>query len=230
MPNVHHRNGLPRPGRMRMAMISAASGHASHGDRKGRSLSHRLMWRASWMCRGLASLVLAASACYSPSLDTCTIRCSQTNQCPSGLTCNAAQICVGPNQACNSEPRPTDAPSVDGTTQSRCVGTASACSTFRVDSLCATQQGCRFAVACDNTFVCANQINLCNRYLNCRLVQENDAVFCVRRDDFCVGTTQSRCEAEHGCTFRTGCTGTPTACQTFASEATCRAQGGCAWH
>lgn len=184
----------------------------------------------------LTVVSVVANACYAPNVDTCAIRCSQSKQCPSGLTCNAAQVCVGPNQACESDPPLMDARAIDAAIDSateptqRCVGTASACSTFRVGSQCATQQGCRFTpLSCENTFSCANQVRNCHNIPNCRPFIENGTLFCIRRDNFCSGSTQNQCEGVQGCTFNGGCAGTAAACQTFASEATCRAQGGCVW-
>ncbi len=40
-----------------------------------------------------AALVAAASACYAPRLDPCSVRCSTTRTCPYGWSCGADDFC-----------------------------------------------------------------------------------------------------------------------------------------
>ena len=55
---------------------------------------------------GWAAISLGLVACYSPSLSTCTIRCSQASACPAGATCQDDGFChrVGdPGDSCASD-------------------------------------------------------------------------------------------------------------------------------
>lgn len=211
------------------AMSALPEVDASHHAKKARV---RLYWsrlRTSSMRTGLIGLVLATSTCYSPNFEACTIRCTQSTQCPSGLTCNAQQICAGPNQGC-SPTTANDARTNDSAKQYHCVGVAAACTSLKTDSRCAVQQGCRYApLSCTNTTNCAIETRNCSSILMCRLADENGTQVCLPRDDYCTGSTQDECEGIDGCSFSGGCTGTVTACQLLPDEAVCRAQLGCTW-
>jgi hypothetical protein len=65
--------------------------------------------------RGLvwAAVALAATACYSPKITECTVRCAADNSCPSGTTCEADNFChADPTASC--KPRPDGPPGKDG--------------------------------------------------------------------------------------------------------------------
>jgi len=48
---------------------------------------------------GVASLVVAGVGCYSPELRDCTVSCSTSSDCASGLVCGADHLCAAPEIA-----------------------------------------------------------------------------------------------------------------------------------
>ena len=52
---------------------------------------------------------LTAGGCYDPSVSSCSVTCSSSEQCAGNQTCNAKGLCVSDGEACNSE-TPVDAP------------------------------------------------------------------------------------------------------------------------
>jgi hypothetical protein len=55
--------------------------------------------------RAAAFVALAISACYSPNLDPCTVRCAPGDHCPDEMSCGADQYChpAGDTSACSPD-------------------------------------------------------------------------------------------------------------------------------
>lgn len=117
-----------------------------------------------------------------------------------------------------------------GTSSSQCHGTPAACSGL-VGSACSAQAGCTLtATKCTLTSDCAGAptTTQCNARAGCE-VYPPGPVYCVAVPGYCSGSTRNACEANDGCAFSGGCSGTPSSCKSFADEASCTAQAGCAW-
>ncbi len=133
---------------------------------------------------------------------------------------------------------PTEIEVVAGTaklvgTPSACSGTPNACNTFASETSCQNQTGCSWTLgagSCQNIGSCSGlPSNTCN---SC------GAVGCSKKGNNCSGTlncslstSQTNCNLCNQCAWIVSgtCSGTPNACNTFASETSCQNQTGCSW-
>jgi hypothetical protein len=114
-----------------------------------------------------------------------------------------------------------------------CQGTAVACTSLSA-AACATQGGCTpssFGNCFGSAQPCFNigDQNTCFQQQGCSW--DPNKWFCVGNVTPCQQLPNLSCTKQLGCSLNQGsdCTGTPTACTTFMTEATCGTELGCVW-
>jgi hypothetical protein len=188
----------------------------------------------------LAGVLALVGACtYSPNFGDCRVAsCESAGDCPSGFTCDPDHFCRAPNQttpcdqvlvdAMQSE---TDGSTIDGRANT-CSGTPMTCGGYTALQTCNTQSGCTWvAPTCTVTTNCSQYTTnqACTSHPECFTDFANFSM-CAKDTTYCVGATESACEARSVCQYAGGCGGTADACSAFTSSSACGAQMGCTWN